>query len=300
MGDISVNETQNKILKAVLENNKIINGEKKGVTGYSLSKNDPKIPIATWNDNYKNLEKKFLIIRTNDVKDTNGRGNKEFSITPLGIIQLFDKIERKLICSPLKVFNCLFIHYMQGKPEEDKLFDDKILKNLFHIFKQPDLAEKFEDAFFEIINSIKIKPYDNTIDLSYTLPTTGLNVNMSKFYCQSHDKINIIKEDSDDKTSLVRMDAISEKTLNYHIAKFFLQAFLHNVYKNLEFEIRSLKKYKKQLGISENAQIKIGTMIYVEEKMLALFTPNMLKNIKTFQRELDNIIKNSLQKFKKI
>ncbi len=301
-GDISINETQLKILKAILENDKIIDDEKVGVTGYSLSKGDPKIPIGTWNDNYPQLEEKLLITRTNKDAETNGRKNKNYSITPIGIFQTCNGYERMPEEYLMKVFKCFFIHYHRGNPDNDKTITKKTMDSIFNILCNMNLLEKIHDSFYEVVESLKIKPFgDSTyIDLTYTLPTTGLHISIQKIQCITPTTANIMIDDIEDKTSLIRTDMIDGATLHHHISKFFLQAFVHHVYKIIEFEMRSFKKMGTQAQYSTNVQNSFKQAASNEKMVLDSFPPELLKIVKTFQKNLEKEIKLSLQKFKKV
>ena len=300
--DISVNETQKKILQAVLNNDKIIDEKKVGVTGYSLSKGDPKIAMGTWNINYPQLEKNLLIVRTNKDEDTNGRKNKNYSITPIGIFQLHADDENVTEEYLVKIFNCLFIHYRRGDSDEKNIIDENTMKSIRKILQNKNMLEKMQDAFIAVSNSIKIKPYEDLvdIDLTYTLPTTGLNVRIQKIQCTTPNMANIFFSDVEGKTSLVGMKTIDGVELHHLISKFFIYAFVHHVYKYAEFELRSFNKMQTEDHYPPRIKNNLKDVANAEKSVLGSFTPDLLKIVKVFQKNLESEIKSSLQKFKKL
>ncbi len=300
--DISVNGTQMNILKAVMENDKVVDEKKVGVTGYSLSKGDPKIPMGTWNINYPQLEKKLLITRTNKDEDTNGRKNKNYSITPIGIFQThgdYDSITEEYL---MKVFKCFFIHCQRGPDDEENVIDKKTMGSVFQILQNKNMLEKIQDSFVAVTDSIKIKLHGDLvdIDLTYTLPTTGLNIRIQKIQCTTPNMANIIFDDTEGKTSLVGMKRIDGMLLHHLISKFFINAFVHHVYKYAEFELRSFNKMQTEERYPPKVKKNLKDAALIEKSALDSFTPDLLKIVKIFQKNLETEIKSSLQKFKKI
>lgn len=252
MGDIfSLNETQSRILKALLLHEKKLSDCKlRGVTSYSLSKNEPKIPIATWNDHYRILEE-MKLIRKQVLKKNDGRGTKPYSITPLGIAVFSRtiKIDKELLLRILEILKC---QYQVSKSKDEKSYlsiFEEALQNLLVMYKLDYLVEMFK----KIVDNVKVrnttprKDEDKSIQIALEYETEiSMKINMMTF--DSHKDHYHLFFYPEEQALKLKEKKISEKQADYFISKFIFMAYFHFLALDNHFWIgyfSTMPKHKK-------------------------------------------------------
>ncbi len=87
--------------------------------------------------------------------------------------------------------------------------------------------------------------------------------------------------------------------LHHLISKFFIHAFVHHVYKYAEFELKSFNRMQTEDKYPQKIKNNLKVAALAEKSAIDSFTPDLLKIVRLFQKNLESEIKASLQKFKK-
>jgi hypothetical protein len=245
----SLNATQSRILESLITH-EIISHEckTKGTTSYQLSKTEPRIPIGTWNDNYKFLEENMLIEK-HILKKEDGRGTKPYSITPLGITQLYSNTLNMSSTLLDKVLIFLKCKYLQVKEGGDvsyvalfRQFTNEI-KNTY--LSEGDLIEIFQ----HVLSGVKIHKQGDTFRVFLNFESVhGYVIRLEDMHINRNiTSSKIFNFPGDGKTSS-RLNT-NHEGFDLRLSMFIIQAFSYMIIHVLEEERSGLHTNDKQVSL---------------------------------------------------
>lgn len=265
MGDIlRVNDTQNKILKGILELSK-----EGGVSGYDLHSRNL-VPISTWIDNYKKLENNFLISllpkekRTHKNRKRKTRVVYRYQLSPLGLFAIVNSNEKLEFPTVEKILN-LFHLYVKN---ESKFID---LQQILRFYKN-GLYEKL----IQICRNVSVEYSDDGMMLivNYKLSNNTI-VNLYRYLISKRQILGLSYYGNPDFRKPIE---ITLEELNHNLAVTVLEVLVYQLFEQI------IKSPLEVIGDRNTSAII--QFIKKNQRELSLFNNSVRELIRTFLERL--------------